>query len=276
VLERAGGEPLAAELERLKPAELLVARTRQATEPGGAARPRRATLRPPWHFDATARRGTWRRLALLTDSSARGPRGFGAAICRWRCARPARCCSTCATRRRRRCRISARSAWRIASDALQIDAATRRNLELDRSLGATSDATLFGAARPRATAMGSARAAALAEPAAARRATPARRYAALVRPGERALRTAVPKRCRRSAISSASWRASRCARRGRATWRSCARRSPHCRRCGDAARRSTRRCCDALHNRIGDHADTNTRCWRARSRSPRRSCATAA
>ena len=57
--------------------------------------------------------------------------------CRWRSAPPARCCSTCATRRNRRCRTSARCGSRSAPTASALDAATRRNLELDPACRAT-------------------------------------------------------------------------------------------------------------------------------------------
>ena len=162
------------------------------------------------------------RLAAAHRSArhARSARASAPTSCRSPSAPPARCCSTCATRRSRRCRTSARCTSRSARDALILDAATRRNLELD--------AQPDRATRPRrcsrcidscVTAMGSRAAAALAQP-------PAHAASGLLRaalPGARRadrrppLRGAARAAARRSATSSGSWRAWRCARRGRAT-----------------------------------------------------------
>ncbi len=101
-----------AELERLRPAELLLAEDQARAlqsrgtlvEPGAVVR-----ARPPWQFElASASR-------LLTDQLARWIcAGSASMSCRWRSAPPARCCSTCARRRKPPCRTFARCAWRSA------------------------------------------------------------------------------------------------------------------------------------------------------------------
>ena len=147
VLEERGRITLAAELERLKPAELLI--------PEGSALqdPRRGTAlrtRPPWHFElASASR-------LLTDQlGTLDLKGFGAdelplaisaagALLQY-----VRDTQKTALPHIRGLTVEERS------DALVIDAATRRNLELDASLGGRDDATLFALLDQCVTAMGS-------------------------------------------------------------------------------------------------------------------------
>src|SRR5712671_5338347 len=107
VLQGEGRQGLAAELERLKPAELLLA------EGAGVEPPTRAgtalRMRPPWHFElASASR-------LLTDQlGTLDLKGFGADDLPLPSVPPGRCCSMCATRRSRHCRTSARCASRSA------------------------------------------------------------------------------------------------------------------------------------------------------------------
>ncbi len=147
VLEERGRLALAAELERLKAAELLV--------PEGIAleESRRGTVvrtRPPWHFElASASR-------LLTDQlGTLDLKGFGAdelplaigaagALLQY-----VRDTQRTALPHIRGLTVEERS------DALVIDAATRRNLELDESLTGREDATLFALIDHCVTAMGS-------------------------------------------------------------------------------------------------------------------------
>ena len=147
VLEERGRAALAAELERLKPAELLV------SEGDGLTEPRRGTAlrtRPPWHFElASASR-------LLTDQlGTLDLKGFGAdelplaigaagALLQY-----VRDTQKTALPHIRGLTVEERS------DALAIDAATRRNLELDESLTGREDATLFALLDQCVTAMGS-------------------------------------------------------------------------------------------------------------------------
>jgi len=144
--EEAGA--LAAELERLKPAELLV-----AEGSGGEELERAGTAlrqRPPWHFElASASR-------LLTDQlGTLDLRGFGAdelplalraagALLQY-----VRDTQKSALPHIRALRVEERS------DALALDAASRRNLELDTSLTGNADATLLAVIDSCVTAMGS-------------------------------------------------------------------------------------------------------------------------
>src|SRR6185503_5112420 len=140
VLQSEGRVALAAELERLKPAELLVSENSPAQNIGrnGTA----IRTRPPWYFElASASR-------LLTDQlGTLDLKGFGADEL------PLAICAAGAllqyVRDIRGLNVEERT------DALTIDAATRRNLELDASLTGNPDATLFALIDKCVTAMGS-------------------------------------------------------------------------------------------------------------------------
>ena len=146
VLQSLGAGALAAELERLKPAELLVSEdTSQDLRRETALR-----TRPPWHFElASASR-------LLTDQlGTLDLKGFGAddlplaiaaagALLQY-----VRDTQKSALPHIRGLTVEERS------DGLHIDAATRRNLELDASMTGREEATLFALLDTCATAMGS-------------------------------------------------------------------------------------------------------------------------
>ncbi len=142
---------LAAELERLKPAELLIAEG-DAAKLGGTAQgsPPPFRSRPPWHFElASASR-------LLTDQlGTLDLGGFGAddlplAIC----AAGALLQYVRDTQKSALPHLTALSVEE-RNEALAIDAATRRNLELDSSLTGRADATLIAQIDAAVTAMGS-------------------------------------------------------------------------------------------------------------------------
>ncbi|MEY4763005.1 MAG: hypothetical protein RLZZ200_2861 [Pseudomonadota bacterium] len=145
VTELEGAGNLAAELERLRPAELLLPEDQR--DDFGAVTTR---LRPPWHFefDSAVR-------ALTGQFRTRDLKGFGAddlalAI------RAAGALLQYAgdTQKAALPHIRSLSVLRRES-GLSLDAATRRNLELDRSLTGNEDATLFAILDTTATAMGS-------------------------------------------------------------------------------------------------------------------------
>jgi DNA mismatch repair protein MutS len=135
---------VAAELERLRPAELLLPED-QRRDSMPAAR-----LRPPWHFELE----TSRRL-LASQFGTRDLAGFGAAelTVGLRAAgallQYARDTQKAALPHVRALSVQARD------EGLQLDAATRRNLELDRGLNGNDDATLFALLNRTTTAMGS-------------------------------------------------------------------------------------------------------------------------
>jgi DNA mismatch repair protein MutS len=147
VLQGEGRAAIAAELERLKPAELLVAEG-DADEVRRAGTPVRS--RPPWHFElASASR-------LLTDQlGTLDLRGFGAddlplaigaagALLQY-----VRETQKSALPHIRALGVEERG------EALILDAASRRNLELDASLSGKEDATLLAVIDSCVTAMGS-------------------------------------------------------------------------------------------------------------------------
>jgi DNA mismatch repair protein MutS len=148
VLQSAGRATLLAELERLKPAELLVS---ESDARDNLARNGTATkTRPPWYFElASASR-------LLTDQlGTLDLKGFGAddlplairaagALLQY-----VRDTQKSAVPHIRALHVEERT------DALILDAATRRNLELDASMSGNEQATLFALLDKCVTSMGS-------------------------------------------------------------------------------------------------------------------------
>jgi len=148
VLQGEGRAALAGELERLKPAELLLA---EAAADTGLVRAGTAIrTRPPWHFElASASR-------LLTDQlGTLDLKGFGAdelplairaagALLQY-----VRDTQKSALPHIRALQVEERT------EALLLDAASRRNLEIDSSLSGHADATLLAVVDSCITAMGS-------------------------------------------------------------------------------------------------------------------------
>ena len=148
VLESTGMQTLAGELERLRPAELLVnenAEREALGRPGTALRPR-----PPWHFEAqTCSRALNKQLGTL-DLQGFGLSEDALAIC----AAGALLQYVGETQKAAVPHIRTLNVEQ-RGDALMLDAATRRNLELDTSLSGNTEATLFALVDRCVTAMGS-------------------------------------------------------------------------------------------------------------------------
>ena len=146
-LQAEGAEALAAELERLRPAELLV------PESAGERLPVRADTavrqRPPWHFEAASASRQLCEQFGTRDLAGFGLEGrslaIGAAGCLLNYVRETQK-SALPHLRGIRCELR--------DEALLLDAATRRNLELDTSLSGRPDSTLIGVLDRTATAMG--------------------------------------------------------------------------------------------------------------------------
>jgi DNA mismatch repair protein MutS len=152
VLEADGATSLEAELERLKPAELLVPED-QAREIGDIVHSLahgEQRVRPPWHFELSSAS------RLLTDQlGTLDLRGFGAddlplAIC----AAGALLQYVRETQKTALPHITT-LAVEERGDTLHLDAATRRNLEIDASLSGQDSATLFALLDSTVTPMGS-------------------------------------------------------------------------------------------------------------------------
>jgi len=148
VLEVSGEEALLGELERLRPAEFLY--SEDALLPRAAQSRSGARARPPWHFDAeTAKR-------LLTGQfRTRDLAGFGvenldAAVA----AAGALFQYVQETQRTALPHLTGLTVER-RDDALILDAATRRNLELEMSLVGRHEFTLAGVMDKSVTPMGS-------------------------------------------------------------------------------------------------------------------------
>ncbi len=142
------GEALAGELERLRPAELLLPEEQPWSE--GVPEPRGITRRPPWHFDLeTAER------LLTRQFETRDLGGFGCDD------QPlAVAAAGCLLQYVSETQHSALPHLRGLTterreDAIIIDAATRRNLELDQSLSGHPEHTLAGILDRTLTPMGS-------------------------------------------------------------------------------------------------------------------------
>ena len=148
ILEGDGSAALAGELERLQPAELLVPESQSAAPaPAGTLKCR---ARPPWHFElASASR-------LLTDQlGTLDLKGYGADTLPLALAAAGALLQY--VRDTQKTALPHIRALRVEDrdDALQLDAATRRNLELDASSGSRADATLIALLDTAVTAMGS-------------------------------------------------------------------------------------------------------------------------
>ena len=143
-----GAEALLSELERLHPAELLI--PEENSLPSAITKGNGITRRPIWHFDGDTARN------LLTQQfSTRDLGGFGCedqplAIAAAGCLLQ----YVADTQRSALPHIRGISVER-RDDAVIIDAATRRNLELDHSLSGQPQHTLAGVLDRTATAMGS-------------------------------------------------------------------------------------------------------------------------
>ncbi|MGA2023148.1 MAG: DNA mismatch repair protein MutS [Steroidobacteraceae bacterium] len=139
-----------AELERLRPAELLLAESQVQEFEALLTHKPVVRARPPWHFEL----GSASR--LLTDQlGTLDLKGFGVDEL------PLALCAAGAllqyVRDTQRSALPHIRALQIEqrSEALALDAATRRNLELDQSLSGNEQATLFAVLDSTVTAMGS-------------------------------------------------------------------------------------------------------------------------
>jgi len=148
VLEAAGRQALAAELERLRPAELLLSENavREALErPGTALR-----SRPPWHFEMeTCAR------ALNQQLGTHDLAGFGLAARSLAVSAAGALLQYVGETQKAAVPHIRSLTVEQRGDALMLDAATRRNLELDSSLSGNPEATLFALIDRCVTAMGS-------------------------------------------------------------------------------------------------------------------------
>jgi DNA mismatch repair protein MutS len=147
VQEVRGAEALAAELERLHPAELLVGE--ETTLPRGVGDHPGTRRHPPWHFDETGAR-----IALARQFGTRDLAGFGCEDLG-----PALAAAGCLLQYVQETQCSALPHLRglqveRPGEAIVLDAVTRRNLELEFSLGGRPEHTLVGVLDHTATAMG--------------------------------------------------------------------------------------------------------------------------
>jgi DNA mismatch repair protein MutS len=148
VQELAGVEALAGELERLRPAELLL--PEDLALPPRLPRPDGLTRRPVWHFDADSGQRLLARQFGTRDLAGFGcaslPLAVGAAGCLLQ--------YVADTQRTALPHVTG-LVVESRDDAVIVDAATRRNLEIDRSASGRPEHTLAGLLDRSATAMGS-------------------------------------------------------------------------------------------------------------------------
>jgi DNA mismatch repair protein MutS len=154
VTQGEGAAALAAELERLKPAEILAPEGSPLSRDGlgrnGGGHDWPVRHRPPWHFElASASR-------LLTDQlGTLDLAGFGADELPLAISAAGALLQYVRDTQRSALPHLTSLSVEERSDALAIDAATRRNLELDASLSGRPDATLLAQIDAAVTAMGS-------------------------------------------------------------------------------------------------------------------------
>jgi DNA mismatch repair protein MutS len=148
VQELASAEALAGELERLRPAELLL--PEDWPLPPRLPKPAGITHRPAWHFDLDSAR----RL-LVRQFGTRDLSGFGCADVPLAVAAAGALLQYVGETQRTALPHVTALAVERREDALIVDAATRRNLEIDHSLSGQPQHTLAGLLDRTATAMGS-------------------------------------------------------------------------------------------------------------------------
>ncbi len=143
VMEVTGRAALDAELARLKPAELL------AAEGSAAAALELATVRAPWHFEL----GVATRL-LTQQFGVKDLSGYGCQDLPLAVTAAGALLQYVQETQRAALPHLAGLATEHRDDTVQMDAATRRNLELETSLAGRDDATLTGVLDRTATSMG--------------------------------------------------------------------------------------------------------------------------
>ena len=146
VQQLTGTSALTAELERLRPAELLIAE--DAEQP--AALPCTTTSRPPWHFDPDAAQRQLTEQLGTHDLS-----GFGCADLPLAVAAAGALLQYVSETQRGALPHVKRLQVEHADDAIVIDAATRRNLELIDAASGDRKHSVAGLLDTTATAMGS-------------------------------------------------------------------------------------------------------------------------
>jgi DNA mismatch repair protein MutS len=148
VLQAEGAAALEAELERLKPAELLVPED-QAREIGVITQGEQR-VRPPWHFELSSAS------RLLTDQlGTLDLRGFGADDLPLAISAAGALLQYVRETQKTALPHITTLTVEERGDALHLDAATRRNLEIDVSLSGQDSATLFALLDSTVTPMGS-------------------------------------------------------------------------------------------------------------------------
>lgn len=146
VTEVSAGDAVLAELERLDPAEILVAEGSAHKELAGRPGVR---FQPAWHFDNPAARR-----ALNTQFQTQDLRGFGCD--EFDLAIAAAGCLLDYLKETQRGQLPHLRGMRAEtqSESVLLDAATRRNLEIDRNLQGGEENTLFSVLATTVTAMG--------------------------------------------------------------------------------------------------------------------------
>ncbi len=148
VMQLSGDEALRAELERLRPAELLVPESYGA--PRWLAEQAGLRTRPPWHYDEDAARRLLNRQFGTRDLAGFGCDTLGLAVS------AAGCLLQYVHDTQRQAVPHLRGlVTEHRDEAVVMDAATRRNLEIDASLAGRDEHTLAGLLDASATPMGS-------------------------------------------------------------------------------------------------------------------------
>ena len=149
VMQLHGRQALEAEIERLNPAEVLISDAMAGSDHDVSPQARQWRARPPWHFET----GSARRL-LCEQFGTRDLAGFGCDGLPLAIAAAGALLTYVRETQKSALPHLRGLSTEIGDDAVLMDPATRRNLELDASLAGKPELTLAGVFDSTATAMG--------------------------------------------------------------------------------------------------------------------------
>jgi DNA mismatch repair protein MutS len=268
VMELASLTALEAEVERLRPAEILAPDGAQPALARSSAEDRPWRARAPWHFeiDSATR-------ALTEQFRTHDLAGYGCADKPLAIAAAGALLAYVRETQKSALPHLLSITTEERDAALIMDPATRRNLELDESIAGPAELTLAGVFDRTTTAMGGRLLRRWLHRPLRDRDILRARYHAVATLIEQDQYSAIAEGLAavgdlERILARIALRESRCAPRGLATWCSCARRSARCRHCGASSPTRSRRCCSGSPT-ASTIITKSIPCFIARSTRPR-------